>query len=51
MEQYLMDTNVISDYFSASFSKTGMAFMDTAIDAIPNLSVITQKERIALLEN
>jgi len=39
-----MDTNVISDYFSASFSKTGMAFMDTAIDAIPNLSVITQIE-------
>ncbi|MEO5908233.1 MAG: type II toxin-antitoxin system VapC family toxin [Ginsengibacter sp.] len=44
MEQYLMDTNVISDYFSMSFSKTGMAFMDTAIDTVPNLSVITQIE-------
>jgi predicted nucleic acid-binding protein len=44
MEQYLMDTNVISDYFSRSFSDAGMAFMDVAIDAIPNLSVITQIE-------
>jgi hypothetical protein len=39
-----MDTNVISDYFSTSFSDRGMAFMDAAIDAIPNLSVITQIE-------
>jgi predicted nucleic acid-binding protein len=44
MEQYLMDTNVVSDYFSASFSNTGMAFMDTAIDAVPNISIITQIE-------
>ena len=44
MEQYLIDTNVVSDYFSASFPVAGMAFMDVAIDAIPNLSVITQIE-------
>lgn len=44
MEQYLIDTNVIPDYFTASFSAAGMQFMDTAIDAIPNLSVITQIE-------
>ncbi|MBS1760086.1 MAG: type II toxin-antitoxin system VapC family toxin [Bacteroidetes bacterium] len=44
MEQYLMDTNVVSDYFSASFSAAGTAFMDTAINAIPNISVITQIE-------
>jgi predicted nucleic acid-binding protein len=44
VEQYLIDTNGVSDYFSASFSATGMAFMDTAIDATPNLSVITQIE-------
>lgn len=44
MEQYLTDTNVVSDYFSSSFSATGMAFMDIAIDATPNLSVITQIE-------
>ena len=44
MEHYLIDTNVVSDYFSASFSAAGMALMDTAIDAVPNLSVITQIE-------
>ncbi len=44
MEQYLIDTNVIPDYFSASFSPAGMAFMDNAVDAVPNLSVITQIE-------
>ena len=44
MEQYLIDTNVVSGYFSASFSPAGMALIDTAIDAIPNLSVITQIE-------
>lgn len=30
MEQYLMDTNVISDYFSASFPAPGMALMDAS---------------------
>jgi len=44
VEQYLVDTNVVSDYFSASLTTAGMAFMDTIIDAIPNLSVITQIE-------
>jgi predicted nucleic acid-binding protein len=44
MEQYLIDTNVVSDYFSASFSAAGMALMDTAIDAVPNISIITQIE-------
>jgi len=44
VEQYLIDTNVVSDYFSASLSTAGMTFMDTVIDAVPNLSVITQIE-------
>ena len=44
MEQYLIDTNVVSDYFSASFSPAGMALIDTAIDATPNLSGFTQIE-------
>jgi predicted nucleic acid-binding protein len=44
MEQYLIDTNVVSDYLSASMVPAGMALMDAAIDAIPNLSVITQIE-------
>ena len=41
MEQYLIDTNVVPDYFTSSFSAAGMQFMDIAIDATPNLSVIT----------
>jgi predicted nucleic acid-binding protein len=44
MEQYLIDTNSVSDYFSASFPENGLKLMDTVIDAIPNLSVITQIE-------
>lgn len=44
MEQYLIDTNVISDYFSNSFSTDGMQFVDSVIDSIPNLSIITQIE-------
>ena len=44
MEQYLIDTNVISDYFSASFPENGLQFMDSVIDAIPKLSIITQIE-------
>lgn len=44
MEQYLIDTNVVSDYLSASFPTTGIALMDSAIDATPNISIITQIE-------
>jgi predicted nucleic acid-binding protein len=44
MEQYLIDTNTVSDYFSASFPAAAMALMDTAIDATPNISIITQIE-------
>jgi predicted nucleic acid-binding protein len=44
MEQYLIDTNVVSDYLSASFTASGISLMDIAIDAIPNISIITQIE-------
>lgn len=44
MEQYLIDTNVVSDYLSASFTPTGMMFMDKVINAIPNISIISQIE-------
>ena len=44
MEQYLIDTNVVSDYLSASLPAAGIDFLDTVIDAIPNLSVISQIE-------
>ncbi len=44
MEQYLIDTNVVSDYLSASLPAAGIDFLDAIIDAIPNLSVISQIE-------
>jgi predicted nucleic acid-binding protein len=44
MEQYLIDTYVVSDYFSASLPNDGMALMDKAMDARPNISIITQIE-------
>jgi predicted nucleic acid-binding protein len=44
MEQYLIDTNTVSDYLSATFSTNAISLLDNAIDAIPNLSVITQIE-------
>lgn len=47
MAPYLIDTNIVSDYLSASFasfSTAGMAVMDTAIDAVPVISIITQIE-------
>lgn len=51
MEQYLIDTNSVSDYFSAAFSAAGMQFMDTVLDAIPNLSIITQIELLCWRTN
>jgi predicted nucleic acid-binding protein len=44
MEQYLIDTNIVSDYLSASFSTDAITFLDNVINAIPNLSIITQIE-------
>ena len=44
MGQHLIDTNVVSDYFSASLPLVGMVFLDTIIDTTPNISVITQIE-------
>ena len=44
MGQYLIDTNVVSDYLSATLPATGLQFMDDVVDAIPNLSIISQIE-------
>lgn len=44
MEQYLIDTNAVCDYLTASFSENGMHFMDNIVDSIPHLSIITQIE-------
>ena len=44
MGQYLIDTNVVTDYLLASLPANGLRFMDNVIDAVPNLSVISQIE-------
>jgi predicted nucleic acid-binding protein len=46
MEQqnYLIDTNVVIDYLGNKISNKGMQFMNTVVDAIPNISVITKIE-------
>ena len=47
MGQYLIDTNVISDYFSGAFSANAMSFLADVIDKVPNLSVITKIEALS----
>ncbi len=47
MEQYLIDTNVVSDYFSELLPEAGMTLIDETIDATPNLSMITQIELLS----
>ncbi len=42
MGRYLIDTNVVSDYLTASFKPEGIRFMDSVIDSLPNLSVINE---------
>lgn len=42
--QYLIDTNVVIDYLGQKMPLLGMNFMNTIIDAIPNLSVVTKIE-------
>ncbi len=44
MAQYLLDTNVVSDYLSGLFTAETVRFMDTVMDEIPNLSIISQIE-------
>ena|ERR1039458_10379484 len=44
MEQYLIDTNVVSAYFSNSIPLVFVQFMDDVINAVPNISIITQIE-------
>ena len=51
MEQYLIDTNVVSDYFTASFPVGGLMLMDSVFDSVPNISVITQIELLCWQTN
>ena len=40
MEQYLIDNNVISNYFTESFPQKIMSFISDVINKIPNISDI-----------
>jgi predicted nucleic acid-binding protein len=42
--QYLMDTNSVIDFLGNKLPASGLAFMNTVIDAGPNVSVITKIE-------
>lgn len=47
MGEYLIDTNVISGYFSETLSESALDFLGEVIDNIPNLSVITEIEALS----
>jgi predicted nucleic acid-binding protein len=47
MGRYLIDNNVISNYFSEVFSEKGMSFIAEVIDQIPNISVVTEIEALS----
>jgi hypothetical protein len=42
--QYLMDSNVVIDYLGKKLPIKGMEFMNSIVDAIPNISVDTKIE-------
>jgi predicted nucleic acid-binding protein len=42
--QYLMDSNVVIDYLGKKLPIKGMEFMNSIVDAIPNISVVTKIE-------
>jgi len=47
MGQYLIDNNVISNYFSGIFSEQSVKFIADVIDQGPNISVITEIEALS----
>jgi predicted nucleic acid-binding protein len=47
MGQYLIDNNVISNYFSNLLTKKGMGFISKVIDQTPTISVITEIEALS----
>ena len=51
MENYLIDSNTISGYFSSLFPDKGMEIVARAINQIPNISVITKIEALSWISN
>jgi predicted nucleic acid-binding protein len=42
--KYLMDTNAVIDYLGQKLPASGMAAMNTIVNAVPNISVVTKIE-------
>jgi len=42
--QFIIDSNAVVDYLGKKLPLEGMLFMDTVIDATPNISVVTRIE-------
>lgn len=51
MGQYLIDNNVISNYFSELSSEKGMDLVSEIIDKTPNISVITEIEALSWISS
>jgi predicted nucleic acid-binding protein len=51
MGQYLIDTNIVSKYLSGLLPTGGERLLDSVIDAIPQLSVISQIELLSWKSN
>jgi predicted nucleic acid-binding protein len=51
MEQYLMDTNIVSDYLTANLTSKSLDFMDEIIDQTPKLSIISKIELLCWQTN
>lgn len=47
MGQYLIDNNIISNYFSEVFTENAMTFIAQVIDSGINISVITEIEALS----
>lgn len=47
MGRYLIDSNVISSYFSELYPEEGMGFITNIIDQKPNISIITEIESLS----
>lgn len=43
-KQYLIDSNAVIDYLAGKLPEKGKQFMDSIVDEIPNISVITKIE-------
>jgi len=41
---YLIDTNAVIDYLGRKLSEKSMTFMDSVIDLVPSVSIITKIE-------